>query len=252
MTGLPYLLAYRAIERSPSRFRDRIHYNEHNLIIDSNVSDLREQETENRESIIYGKCTSSDWETLSFDNLLLEENLKFMEKELIPLISSSEIAEAVKQLAHVINRDYAHKSLTIIGILKGSFIFLADLVREIQAPIETIEFLQLSSYKNATTSTGEASVLMNISAKKITGKHILVVEDIIDTGISTTTALELIHHHQPTSLKLCSLLSKPDRRQKTVTIDYLGFTIPDHFIVGYGLDFNQQYRQLPAIYYFTE
>ncbi|MEB3312170.1 MAG: hypoxanthine phosphoribosyltransferase [Snowella sp.] len=175
-----------------------------------------------------------------------------MEKPLTLLISSEEIANTNKRLAQEIDRDCQGQSLTVVGILKGSFIFIADLVREIQTPIENIEFIQLSSYGSATVSSGQADLLLDVAVESIQGKHILIAEDIVDTGISTTKAINLLQQKGPASLKLCSLLSKPSRRQKEVHIDYLGFSIPDHFVLGYGLDVDQKYRQLPAIYYFKD
>ncbi|MGL5032661.1 MAG: hypoxanthine phosphoribosyltransferase [Microcystaceae cyanobacterium] len=172
----------------------------------------------------------------------MTENLKL-------LISEEEIANKILELGIAIDQDYTDKSLTVIGILKGSFIFLADLVRSLTIPLETIEFLQLSSYGEKTISSGEVSILLNIDSEFITNQHILVVEDIVDTGISLNTTLNLLQQYNPNSLRLCTLLDKPSRRQRIVNIDYCGFQIPDYFVVGYGLDHNQKYRQLPAIYY---
>jgi len=170
-----------------------------------------------------------------------------MGTELIPLISQTEIAATVKRLAQEIDRDYGDRSPVVIGILKGSFVFLADLIRQIQTPIQRIELLRLSSYGSGTVSSGKVTIHSDISSEWINGKDILLVEDIVDTGLSTTTTLTLLRTYQPTSIALCSLLDKPSRRQKPVTIDYCGITIPDQFIVGYGIDFNEQYRQLPDI-----
>lgn len=175
-----------------------------------------------------------------------------MEKNLTLLISPQEIAIATERLAKEIDRDYQNIPLTIVVILKGSFIFIADLVREIQTPLDNIEFIQLSSYKEKIISSGEASLLLDVELKSIQGKHILLAEDIVDTGISTSTALEILKQKKPASIKLCSLLDKPGRRQKDVQIDYLGFSIPDYFVLGYGLDVDQKYRQLPGIYYFKD
>ncbi len=175
-----------------------------------------------------------------------------MGKNLTLLLSAEEIAITTERLAKEIDRDYQNVPLTIVGILKGSFIFIADLVREIQIPLDSIEFIQLSSYKEKIISSGEASLLLDVELKSIQGKHILLVEDIVDTGISTSTALEILKQKKPASIKLCSLLDKPSRRQKDVQIDYLGFSIPDYFVLGYGLDVDQKYRQLAGIYYFKD
>jgi hypoxanthine phosphoribosyltransferase len=172
--------------------------------------------------------------------------------KLTPLIAPASIAETVQRLAEEIDRDYQGRSPVMLGVLKGSFIFLADLVRAMQVPIRNVEFVQFSSYGAATVSSGQAQMLMGISEDRIAHQDVIVVEDIIDTGITTATALEMLQHYQPASLKLCALLDKPDRRRQPVQIDYLGFTIPDRFIVGYGIDFDQQYRQLSAIYEIDE
>ena len=165
------------------------------------------------------------------------------------LISQAEIASKVKGLAEAIDRDYQNCSLVLVGILKGSFIFLADLVRELNTPLTNIEFLRLSSYGSSMVSSGEAKIMMSPPATAIAGKDILLVEDIVDTGITTNTARRYLENLQPASLRLCALLDKPSRRQVPVKIDYLGFKVEDLFIVGYGIDFDQQYRQLADIYY---
>ncbi len=175
-----------------------------------------------------------------------------MNRNLVHLISQAEIVSTVRRLAVEIDRDYQDRSLVLVGILKGSFIFLADLVREIEIPIANIEFLRLSSYGSSMVSSGEAKITMNLPPKAIAGKDILVVEDIVDTGITTDTALRYLQNYQPASLRLCALLDKPARRQVPVKIDYLGSTVEDLFIVGYGIDFDQKYRQLPDIYYLEE
>ncbi|MGK7944828.1 MAG: hypoxanthine phosphoribosyltransferase [Microcystaceae cyanobacterium] len=171
-----------------------------------------------------------------------------MEQKLDRLFSPEEIATTVERIAQEIDRDYQERSPIVIGILKGSVIFLSDLVRKMQTPIASIEFIRLSSYESSTVSSGQAKMLMGLSEAVVKDQDIILVEDIVDTGISTKTALKYLQQWQPSSLKLCSLLSKPERRKVAVTIDYLGLTIPDHFIVGYGLDLDQKYRQLPAIY----
>ena len=175
-----------------------------------------------------------------------------MNRNLVHLISQAEIVRIVRRLAVEIDRDYQDRSLVLVGILKGSFIFLADLVREIQMPIANIEFLRLSSYGSSMVSSGEAKISMNLPPKAIAGQDIVLVEDLVDTGITTDTALRYLQNYQPASLRLCTLLDKPARRQVPVKIDYLGSTVEDLFIVGYGIDFDQKYRQLPDIYYLEE
>jgi hypoxanthine phosphoribosyltransferase len=171
-----------------------------------------------------------------------------MPDTLAALISQDAIAQAIQRLAQEIDRDYRDRSLVVVGVLKGSFIFLADLVRAIQTPIEAIEFMRFSSYGSATVSAGEARMIMNLSEEAVLDRHILLVEDIIDTGITTNSVMEQLKQYRVASLKMCALLDKPSRRQVPVAIDYLGFTVPDLFVVGYGIDFDEKYRQLPAIY----
>ncbi|MBD3881557.1 hypoxanthine phosphoribosyltransferase [Phormidium tenue FACHB-886] len=175
-----------------------------------------------------------------------------MEKKLVPLISQQEIEQAVKRLAQAIDHHYEGRSPIVIGVLKGSFIFLADLVRQMQTPIQRIELLKLSSYGAATASTGKVEVLMGLVEGILAEQDVLLVEDIVDTGHSTAKAIQLLQAQHPASIKLCALLDKPARRQVEVPIDYLGLTIPDRFIVGYGTDMNEQYRQLPAVYAVAE
>ena len=175
-----------------------------------------------------------------------------MTRKLIHLISPTEIASTVKRLAREIERDYQNCSLVLVGILKGSFIFLADLVREIKLPINNIEFIRLSSYGASMVSSGQAQITMSPPPKSIAGQHVVLVEDIVDTGLTTYTALHYLQNFHPASLRLCCLLDKPARRQVPVKSDYLGFTVENLFIVGYGIDFDQQYRQLPDICYLEE
>jgi hypoxanthine phosphoribosyltransferase len=174
------------------------------------------------------------------------------DRQLVQLISEETIAVTVKRLARELDRDYGHHSPLLVGVLKGSFVFLADLVRNMTTPIGDIEFMRLSSYGSRTVSSGTAEVLMGVAEEVISHQHVLLVEDIVDTGITTMTALNYLRRYNPASLKLCALLDKPARRQLPMTIDYLGLTVPDRFIVGYGIDFAQQYRQLPAIYVLNE
>lgn len=171
-----------------------------------------------------------------------------MASKLVPLISQQEIADTVKRLAHELDRDYRDRTPVLVGLLKGSFVFLADLIRQMQTPICNVELMRLSSYGSATVSSGDVKMLMGLSAGVITNQDVVLVEDIVDTGLSTSTALQALKAQNPASLKLCALLSKPSRRQVSVKIDYLGVTTGDRFIVGYGIDMDEQYRQLPAIY----
>lgn len=171
-----------------------------------------------------------------------------MAQHLVLLLSAAEIAATVQRLAQELDRDYRQRSPVMVGLLKGAFIFLADLIRHMHTPLRSVEFVRLSSYGDATVSAGHATIHMGLSPEAITNQHVVVVDDIVDTGITTDTALRYVQRYQPASVKLCALLDKPARREVPVPIAYLGHTVPDRFIVGYGIDFAQQYRQLPAIY----
>lgn len=161
------------------------------------------------------------------------------------LASSEEIDKTLDSLAEQISRDYLGKEVLLIGILKGAFIFLADLSRRLTIP-HTVDFMSLSSYGATATTSGEVRVIMDLRTF-IRGKHVIIVEDIIDTGYTLRYLQHLLEARQPASLRTCVLLSKPDRRLVDVRIDYLGFEIPDQWIVGYGLDYAELYRTLPYI-----
>lgn len=166
------------------------------------------------------------------------------------LLSQQEINQGVARLAAEIARDYRGKNPLLIGVLKGSFIFLSDLVRRLDFPLE-VEFLQLSSYGSGTQSSGRVRVLGRLG-QPVKGREVVVVEDIVDTGITIAFLMDYLHRRHPRSLKLCALLDKPERRQVPVKIDYLGFTVPDRFVVGYGLDYNEQFRHLPEVWALEE
>ena len=133
-------------------------------------------------------------------------------------------------------------------LLKGSFIFLADLLRQMQTPVDNVEFLRVSSYGPNMVSSGDPYRLDELPDIVVEGRHILVIEDIIDTGLTTNNVSEYLRGKNPASLRLCCLLNKPERRQVNVHVDYIGATVPDLFLVGYGLDLDDRYRQLPSIY----
>ena len=172
------------------------------------------------------------------------------ETKLRLLFAREEIARTVDRLASEISRDYLDKAPLLIGVLTGSFIFLADLARHLDFPLE-IDFVGLSSYGRGTESMGKVKMERALHTS-ITGRDVLVVEDIVDTGLTTSYLLDYLRRKKPASLKLCALADKPSRRQIPVTIDYLGFTVPDEFLVGYGLDCDQKFRNLPDISYFEE
>ncbi len=166
------------------------------------------------------------------------------------LFTRAEIESAVNRLASEITGDYRDKNPLIIGILKGSFVFLADLVRKLDFPLE-IEFVRLSSYGSGRQTSGKVKVVQGLRAA-VRDRHVLVAEDIVDTGITVAYLLDYLKKKKAASLRLCALTDKPSRRRVPVTIDYLGLTVPDKFLVGYGLDSDEKYRNLPDICYLEE
>lgn len=161
------------------------------------------------------------------------------------LISRQEIKRTIAKLAKQIRKDYEGKNPVIISVLKGSAIFFADLIRELNMPLQ-IEFVQVSSYGSGMESSGKIKVVQPLRTS-IKDRHVLVIEDIVDTGNTLSYLLKYLARKKPASVKLCALTDKPSRRKVPVKIDYLGFTVPDKFIVGYGIDFNEEYRYLPDI-----
>ncbi|MBN1470548.1 MAG: hypoxanthine phosphoribosyltransferase [Syntrophaceae bacterium] len=162
------------------------------------------------------------------------------------LFSKETIQKRVKELAEQISKDYAGKELILIGILKGAFIFMADLIREIGIPCR-VDFARLASYGAGAESSGKVVMTKDIETS-IKGKDILIVEDILDTGLTMQYFVEWMKERNPKSIKICVFLDKRKRRQVTFEADYIGFTIEDGFVVGYGLDFNEMYRFSPDIY----
>lgn len=167
-----------------------------------------------------------------------------------PFISEKRILERVQELANVISQDYEDKRLMTIGLLKGSFIFMADLMRRLTIPCRC-DFIKLSSYGKGMESSGEVRMELGISAK-IKDMDVLVVEDIIDTGLTLDKVRKILLRYSPRSLKFCALLDKPSRRRIKIKVDYVGFEIEDRFVVGYGLDFDEGYRHLPFIGFIEE
>ena len=162
------------------------------------------------------------------------------------LIGRDEIAKAIDRLASQIKKDYQGKQPLLIGVLKGSFMFMADLIRQLDLPLE-LDFIGLSSYGAARESSGKVRVVQGVKTP-IKGRDVLVVEDIVDTGITTSFLLDYLRKRKPASLKLCALTDKPSRRRVPVSIDYLGLSLPNKFVVGYGLDCDERFRNLPDIY----
>ena len=168
-----------------------------------------------------------------------------MASQLKVLITQDEIKQAIARLAAEIRQDYKSKEPLLVGILKGSFVFMADLIRQLELPVE-VDFIKLSSYGAGRETSGKVKVVQGLKTP-IKGKDVLVVEDIVDTGLTISFLLDYLRKKKPASLRLCALTDKPSRRQVPVTIDYLGFAVPDRFIVGYGIDWNEKFRYLPDI-----
>lgn len=161
------------------------------------------------------------------------------------LISASEISSRVRELGAAISQDYGDGEIRVLGILKGATIFLADLIREIDSPL-TLDFLGLKSYGARTVSSGQVELNRSLE-ESVRGRDVLVVEDIVDTGHTLRFLLDFLDREGARSVRVAALLDKPSRRRVEVPVDYLGFEIPDHFVVGYGLDHDGRYRQLPEI-----
>ncbi|MBV9294340.1 MAG: hypoxanthine phosphoribosyltransferase [Acidobacteriaceae bacterium] len=162
------------------------------------------------------------------------------------LISSGQIQQRVRELAGKIDADYPEGPLYLVSVLKGAFIFLADLVRALKRPMVRIEFMAISSYGNQKTSSGQVKVTRDLDVN-IEGQHVLIVEDIIDSGITLSYLKRLLEQRRPKSLEIATLLDKPERRIQPVEVKYVGFQIPDEFVVGYGLDYAEDYRNLSDI-----
>ena len=161
------------------------------------------------------------------------------------LISRQEIETVVSSLAAKITKDYQGKELVVIGVLKGSFIFMADLVRQIDLPM-IIDFMSVSSYYGGTKSSGIVKIIKDLDID-IGGRHVLIVEDIVDSGLTLLNLKEMLMTRNPASLRVCAAFDKPDRRKAVITAEYTGMQIPDAFIIGYGLDFDGMYRNLPDV-----
>ena len=162
------------------------------------------------------------------------------------IISEEEIQNRVRELGAAISRDYAGKTITLLCILKGGLMFLCDLAKHITQPV-TYDFMSVSSYGDATETSGVVRITKDLE-ESIEGKHVLIVEDIIDTGLTLSYLLKNLHSRNPASLRICTLLDKPANRRVEIPIDYVGFEVPNEFLVGYGLDFKQLYRNIPFIF----
>lgn len=169
-----------------------------------------------------------------------------MPEEMIPVLSRAEISQKVKGLAQRISEDYTGKELIVLGVLKGSFIFLADLIREITIPVQ-VDFVRLASYGSNTTSSGTIRITKEAELD-IRDRDVLIVEDIIDSGVTIAYLLDHLKSFSPKSVKVCAFIDKSERREVQVSIDYAGIMVEQGFLVGYGLDFDEKYRALPALY----
>ncbi|SDZ37468.1 hypoxanthine phosphoribosyltransferase [Proteiniborus ethanoligenes] len=173
-----------------------------------------------------------------------------MNKKQRVLFSADDISKKVKELGQIISADYEGKELVVVSLLRGSFIFASDLVREINV-LTQIEFMTTASYGHGEETSGQVNIVTDIK-DDITGKDVLVVDDIMDTGLTMEKILEHLKQKNPNSIKSCVMLDKPERRKTHITPDYVGFTIPDVFIVGYGLNYGDYYRNIPYIFTFDE
>ena len=162
-------------------------------------------------------------------------------------LTEEELDKRIREMAAQISKDFDGEPITLICILKGSVFFTCDLAKRISNPVE-LDFMKVSSYGSGTSSSGRVKIEQDLD-ENIEGKNVLVVEDIIDSGRTLSYLLDILGRRNPKSLKLCTLLDKPDRRVVEVDVDYVGFEIPDEFVVGYGLDYDQKYRDLPYIGY---
>lgn len=161
------------------------------------------------------------------------------------LLPREDIRLRVSELAEAIDRDYAGRELLVIGVLKGAFVFLADLIRSLHIPV-SVDFVVVSSYGSGQKSSGKFLIKKDIHTR-IAGRDVLIVEDILDTGITLSGLVDVLQKRDPASLKVCVLLDKPSRRAVSFVADYVGFSIPDRFVVGYGLDYDEKYRYLPDV-----
>lgn len=168
-----------------------------------------------------------------------------MSNKIDTLISKEELAVRVAELGKQIAKDYEGKNLVCVGLLKGSVVFMADLIKTIDLDL-TIDFMKVSSYGGGTDSTGVVKILKDVD-EEVTGKDVLLIEDIVDTGLTIANVKEFIAKKRPNSVKVCTLLDKPSRRKVDVKTEYSGFEIPDAFVIGYGLDYAEKYRNLPYI-----
>ena len=161
------------------------------------------------------------------------------------LLSEEQLRQRVRELGEEISKEYAGKEILMIGVLRGAVMFMADLARAIAVPV-MIDFMAVSSYGTSTSSSGIVRILKDLD-EEVAGKHVLIVEDIIDSGLTLSYLVDNIKSRQPASVRICTLLNKPERRKVDLEVNYNGFVVPDEFVVGYGLDYAEKYRNVPFI-----
>jgi hypoxanthine phosphoribosyltransferase len=161
------------------------------------------------------------------------------------LVQRDDLAHRVKELAEEISRDYADRQVLLVGVLKGAIFFLSDLMRHLEVDCE-VDFMAVSSYGSSTDSSGVVRILKDLDAA-IEDRHVLIVEDIVDSGLTLSYLFRMLRNRHPASLEVCALLTKPDRREVDMPIKYVGFEIPNRFAIGYGLDYAERYRNLPYV-----
>lgn len=161
------------------------------------------------------------------------------------LVSEQQLKDKVAQLGAQISQDYADKDLVLVSILKGAVVFMADLMRAVTIPC-SIDFMVVSSYGAGTTTTGLVKIIKDLDSE-LSGKDVLIVEDILDTGVTLSNLVPMLKMRNPNSVRICAILDKPSRRRADIQADYIGFQVPDEFVVGYGLDYDEKYRNLPYV-----
>ncbi len=176
---------------------------------------------------------------LGFDKISLHQDISKV------LVDEITIRKRIRELGEIINREYAHKDLLLVSVLKGSIIFMADLIRSIAVPHE-IDFMATSSYGSGVSSSGVVRILKDLNTS-IEGRNVILVEDIIDSGHTLSYLLRILQERRPASLRIMTLLDKPERREVDIHVDWVGFSIPNEFVVGYGLDYAESYRNLPYV-----
>ncbi len=174
--------------------------------------------------------------------------VRYKMPEFIPVLKDTEIKQRIKEISTQISRDYQDRPLILVGVLKGAFIFLADLARQLTIKDIQIDFLRVASYGSETSSSGKIGLTKDIEIN-IKGKDVLLIEDIVDTGVTLAYLIEHLRQYGPKSIKICALIDKQERRKTDILVDYACHTLKEGFVVGYGLDYDENYRHLPELYH---